>query len=72
MNLAFRMDCPKCKWGYAPLNSHINQGFLKGKCTHCENKFFFKITVTGINMEVEQELPEGQPCKTLPEAKEGN
>jgi hypothetical protein len=44
-------------------------GFLKGKCDHCGNVFFFKITITGINVDVLQEIPEGTPCVTLEEAK---
>jgi hypothetical protein len=69
MQMAFRMDCPKCHWGHDVRASYINQGFLYGKCQHCGNKFYFKINVTGVNIEIEQELPEGQPCTTLEEAK---
>ena len=63
--MTFRIECPKCHWGYEFKDSFINKGFLKGKCQHCENEFFFKITVTGVNVEVTQELPEDTPCRRV-------
>jgi hypothetical protein len=48
---------------------HINQGFLKATCYHCDNQFFFKVTVSGVQTEVLQELPEGVPCKTIANSK---
>ncbi len=69
MQMTFRVDCPKCNWGHIFKDSYINQGFLQGKCDHCGNKFYFKITVMGVQVEVEQGLPEDSPCTTLPEAR---
>jgi len=69
MKYAFRLECPKCHWGKEIKGRYINQGFLYGKCQHCGHKFYFKITVTGVNVQVENDLPEGNPCGTLDEAK---
>lgn len=70
MEITFRIECPKCHWGHEFLNSYINMGYLKGKCNHCGNIFFFKATIMGVSVEVSQDLPDGVPCATLPEAKE--
>jgi hypothetical protein len=51
------------------MDDYVNEGFLKGKCQHCGNVFFFKVTVMGVTVEVSQDLPEGVPCRTLPEVK---
>ena len=69
MMLSFRIECPKCQWGHPFKDRYINNGFLIGKCSHCGNKFYFKITVTGVDVKVQQENPVGQVCKTLEEAK---
>ena len=68
MQILFRMECPECHWGHEVKNNYINQGFLKGKCRHCGNIFYFKVNITGINVLVKQDLPKGQPCKILKEA----
>ena len=65
MQMTFRMDCPACKWGNKIKSSYINQGILKIKCSHCGKPFYFKVTVTGINIEVFQEKPKNSPCKTV-------
>jgi hypothetical protein len=70
MQISFRIECPHCHWGHIFKDSYINQGYLKGKCEHCGEPFFFKITVTGVSVETSKELPQGIPCATLPEAKE--
>ena len=59
--LNFRLECPKCKWGHEFRDSYVNQGWIKLHCTHCENEFWTKIAVTGIKIEIEQDLPEGAP-----------
>ena len=69
MTTAVRIECPKCRWGFKYKDSHINQGFLKAKCKHCSNLFFFKITLTGVNVEVFQDKPDA-PVHTLKEAKQ--
>jgi transposase-like protein len=68
MKVAFRIECPKCKWGHPFSNEYINQGFVKGKCNHCGNVFFFKISMTGFSVEVSQEYP-NLPVKSLDEVK---
>jgi hypothetical protein len=70
MQISFRIECPHCHWGHIFKDSYINMGYLKGKCEHCGEAFFFKITVTGVDVEINRELPQGLPCVTLPEAKE--
>jgi hypothetical protein len=69
MKLVFRVECPKCHWGYSIKSDHINRGFLKATCYHCDNQFFFKVTVSGFQTEVLQELPEGVPCTTIANTK---
>jgi len=70
MQLTFRIECPECNWGHKFRDAYVNEGWLKGKCHHCGNIFFWKIKVTGVQIEVDQNLPEGKPCKTLLEAQE--
>jgi hypothetical protein len=65
MEISFRIECPKCHWGFEFQNFYINQGYLKGKCNHCRNEFFFKVTVMGFKINVSQKLPKGVPCATL-------
>jgi hypothetical protein len=68
MKINFRVECPHCKWGRSIQAGHINQGYLKGRCVHCDEIFYFKITVKGIEVDFCKELPEGVPCMTLAEA----
>jgi len=68
MKINFRVECPHCKWGKSVHAAHINQGYLKGRCQHCDEIFYFKITVKGIEVEYHKKLPEGAPCTTLVEA----
>ena len=70
MVIGFRIECPHCKWGQPWRDSYVNQGWLCHKCQRCGEKFFNKVTVTGISVETEKELPEGVPCMTLPGAKD--
>jgi hypothetical protein len=51
-------------------DAFINQGFLRGKCAHCDESFFFKLTVKGIEVEYHKELPLDTPCKSVEEYKE--
>jgi len=69
MQTTFRIECPKCHWGHEFKDSYINMGFLKGKCSHCGNDFFFKVAVSGIQVDVLQDLPGDVPCMTLDGAK---
>jgi DNA-directed RNA polymerase subunit RPC12/RpoP len=72
MQIPIRIECPHCHWGHSFSSSYINQGYLKGKCDHCGEAIFFKVIITGFNIEINKELPAGVPCRTLPEAKEGD
>jgi len=63
VKLSFRVECPKCRWGYGPKPGDINEGYLKATCGHCQNVFFFKVAVNEVKVEVCQELSEGNPCK---------
>ena len=65
MQLAFRIECPHCHWGYEWKNENVNMGFLKANCKHCGKSFVFKLTITGVKVEFEPELPKDIPCKTL-------
>lgn len=69
MQMTFRIECPKCHWGHEFKDQYINMGFLKGRCDHCKNDFFFKVAVSGVQVDVLQDLSEGVPCQTLDEAK---
>jgi predicted Zn finger-like uncharacterized protein len=55
----FRVECPKCGWGYAVKDAQINAGFIRVTCDHCRNRFWFKLTLSDINLKVSQDLPEG-------------
>lgn len=74
MKMAFRIECPKCYWGHSFSNDYINMGYLKGKCDHCGNIFFFKVQVMGVKIEICQDQPMDDagplPVNVLPEAKE--
>ena len=70
MKMTFRLECPQCHWGHEFSNDYINMGYLKGKCAHCENEFYFKVTVMGVNIEISQNLPDNVPCMTLAEVKD--
>ena len=65
MMLTFRIECPKCGWGHEFRDSYINRGWLELCCSHCENEFFAKVTVSGVNVDVQQKLPEGAPCEKV-------
>jgi predicted Zn finger-like uncharacterized protein len=54
-----RVECPKCGWGYAVKDAQLNMGYVKVTCDHCSNEFWFKLTVSDINLKVSQDLPEG-------------
>jgi hypothetical protein len=58
MKITFRIDCP---------HKNVNMGFLKATCRHCEKQFFFKITVTGINIEIKKKLDPDIPCSMIKE-----
>lgn len=65
MKISFRVECPFCKWGYKILSSHINQGYLKTVCLHCRNRFYFKIAITGVQIDVQKELTNDIPCRDI-------
>lgn len=61
VKIAFRVDCPKCRWGFPMRQADINVGYLVAKCEHCENIFYYRIIVSGIEIIIHQDLPEGAP-----------
>lgn len=69
MKLPFRIECPHCNWGHEWRNDYVNQGWLKMRCSHCEETFVTKIIVNLVDVEVKKELVGDVPCMTLPEAK---
>jgi ribosomal protein L33 len=70
MKITFRLECSRCGWGHEWSDNYVNMGWLVMRCSHCEEKFYTKIDVTGVSINSQTELPEGQPCTTLQEAKE--
>jgi hypothetical protein len=65
MKLAFRIECPHCKWGVEFRDSYVNQGWLELECYHCDNAFFTKVSVPEVKIEIEKEMAEGLPCTML-------
>ena len=55
----FRVECPKCHWGYGVKNDQINAGYLRVTCSHCGNQFWFILTLSDIRLHVSQDLPKG-------------
>lgn len=66
MQLAFRIECPHCGWGFKWRNRFINQGWLGCICenSHCKQKFVTKVSVREVKVEIQKELPDGQPCNS--------
>lgn len=67
MQLAFRIECPACKWGQEFRNSYINKGWLQLTCRHCNKTFFTKVTITGVKIETQPEQPNGLPITKVGE-----
>ena len=63
MKMTFRIECPLCKWGNQWNDGYINMGWIGLICTHCEEKFFAKITINDIKVEITDSLPEDVPCQ---------
>ena len=66
MQMTFRIECPNCNWGHEFKNSYINQGYLKTRCQHCKELFFFKIIVGNVHIDVTH-LPPDVPYTALPD-----
>lgn len=62
MKIAFRIECPHCKWGFTWRDKYVNVGWLQQRCSRCENNFYTKITIPSVTIESLKELPEGAPC----------
>lgn len=58
MKIAFRIECPHCKWGYEWRDSYVNQGWLEAECAHCGENFFFKISIPTVDVQTSPGLPE--------------
>ena len=64
MKIAFRIECPHCRWGFPWNDTYVNQGWLKVACNHCESEFWTKITLNEVKVEIKKEPPE-EPVRTL-------
>lgn len=65
MQITFRIECPHCHWGHKFKDSYINMGFIENSCDHCGKILFFKVTVTGVQIEVLKEIPKDTPYESL-------
>jgi hypothetical protein len=63
MKIAFRLECPSCKWGHEWRQEYVNMGWLELYCSHCDKNFFAKISIPTVNVETAVDLPEGVPCR---------
>lgn len=63
MKIAFRIECPHCKWGVQWSNDYVNQGWLRLTCSHCAEFFYTKISIPTVEVQTAKELPEGAPGK---------
>ena len=57
MKLAFRIECPHCKWGYPWSDTLVNMGWVYLVCQHCNEKFYTKISIPSVNVECEKDMP---------------
>ena len=69
MKISFRIECPSCHWGHEWRDEYINMGWIALKCSHCDSRFFTKISIPTVDVSLVGFLPEGVPCFTTPEAK---
>lgn len=58
MKIAFRIECPHCKWGVEWRNDYVNQGWISLTCSHCTEEFFTKIHIPVVSVEIQKEKPE--------------
>jgi len=58
MQLAFRLECPHCRWGHPWRDRYVNQGWVLLRCEHCNRGFYARIRVTGVEVETSRERPE--------------
>ena len=35
MKIAFRIECPFCKWGFPWSDNYVNVGWIEVTCNHC-------------------------------------
>lgn len=57
MEIAFRIECPHCRWGYPWSNALVNQGWTCLRCHHCGRMFHVKISVPVVSVEVQAAEP---------------
>lgn len=62
MTVAFRIECPHCKWGVPWSDRYVNQGWLRLSCGHCDRPLFAKVSVPTVDVQVRADEPE-QPVK---------
>jgi len=58
MKIAFRLECPHCKWGHEWRDQYVNQGWIKLECGHCEKEFFAKIHIPVVQVETSATTPD--------------
>jgi hypothetical protein len=56
--IAFRIECPHCKWGVPWKDKYVNMGWREIVCNHCHNIFYTKITIDNIRVETQPTRPE--------------
>lgn len=57
MKVAFRIECPHCKWGFEWSDHYVNQGWISLNCEHCSKGFYTKITIPMVQVETQIEDP---------------
>ncbi len=68
MKLAFRIECPRCHYGYEWRDAYVNQGWLELRCNHCDEMFYTKINIPTVSVETSAERPD---CMAIRRYKEG-
>ena len=67
MKVAFRIECPICHWGNKWRDDYVNMGWIGIVCSHCQEKFYTKVKISGLNVETAKEPPE-LPVADMPNA----
>lgn len=58
MKIAFRIECPHCRWGIEWKDNYVNQGWVALTCHHCKKESFTKIYIPIVNVETQIEPPD--------------
>lgn len=57
MKINFRLECPHCEWGVQWRDAYVNQGWVKLKCTHCDEDFYTKISIPTVDIKTSKIQP---------------